>query len=383
MAATMRCLMKLNVGLAYKTLLRSSVINPCRFLYSERSLGLQGYENARLNFRNQFLNVEDTFRTKMQEVCESESSMIFTEDLKSMLHLAQKKPEDIELLIKMITKFNKQNKEMKFGTFIFGPVVMRTLYYLDEPELALTAFKDPQFENFFDQFISYQILLCLLYKHKKYAEMREVYDIIKTKRIVNGYPKNSSILVMAACYKENTPETLEYAVNLWKEINEKGFTFMRRATTFLTALAIKQNAPHIAIEIMSTIREARYIDIRCLKVWAYTELKRFTEIVPIIRSSLEHDRPNAMKERYFTDVIEHLEEVMKKENVPENFELYKLLDLLKKNDHILPEKLENHICVEINTALRTRLDPTRSNLMRQQQTSRFETNTRPVLRDLL
>lgn len=379
----MRCLMKLNVGLAYKTLLRSSVINPCRFLYSERSLGLQGYENARLNFRNQFLNVEDTFRTKMQEVCESESSMIFTEDLKSMLHLAQKKPEDIELLIKMITKFNKQNKEMKFGTFIFGPVVMRTLYYLDEPELALTAFKDPQFENFFDQFISYQILLCLLYKHKKYAEMREVYDIIKTKRIVNGYPKNSSILVMAACYKENTPETLEYAVNLWKEINEKGFTFMRRATTFLTALAIKQNAPHIAIEIMSTIREARYIDIRCLKVWAYTELKRFTEIVPIIRSSLEHDRPNAMKERYFTDVIEHLEEVMKKENVPENFELYKLLDLLKKNDHILPEKLENHICVEINTALRTRLDPTRSNLMRQQQTSRFETNTRPVLRDLL
>lgn len=163
---------------------------------------MQGYENARLNFRNQFLNVEDTFRTKMQEVCESESSMIFTEDLKSMLHLAQKKPEDIELLIKMITKFNKQNKEMKFGTFIFGPVVMRTLYYLDEPELALTAFKDPQFENFFDQFISYQILLCLLYKHKKYAEMREVYDIIKTKRIVNGYPKNSSILVMAACYKE-------------------------------------------------------------------------------------------------------------------------------------------------------------------------------------
>lgn len=78
---------------------------------------------------------------------------------------------------------------------------------------------------------------------------------------------------------------------------------MRRATTFLTALAIKQNAPHIAIEIMSTIREARYIDIRCLKVWAYTELKRFTEIVPIIRSSLEHDRPNAMKERYFTDVV--------------------------------------------------------------------------------
>lgn len=138
----------------------------------------------------------------MQEVCESESSMIFTEDLKSMLHLAQKKPEDIELLIKMITKFNKQNKEMRFGTYIFGPVVMRTFHYLDEPDLALTAFKDPQFENFFNQYITYQILLSLLYKHEKYSDMRDVYDIIKSKNLSEGYPKNCTILVMAACYKE-------------------------------------------------------------------------------------------------------------------------------------------------------------------------------------
>lgn len=168
-------------------------------------MGLQGYENARLNFRNQFLNVESAFRKKMQEVCETESSMIFTEDLKSMLHLAQKKPEDIELVVKMITKFNSQSKELRFGTFIFGPVVMRTFYYLDEPDLALTAFKDPQFENFFDQLISYQILLSLLYKHGKYTDMRDVYDIIKNKHMnIDGYPRNALILVMAACYREVT-----------------------------------------------------------------------------------------------------------------------------------------------------------------------------------
>jgi len=165
-------------------------------------LGLNGYENARLNFRNQFLNVESAFRTKMQEVCDTES-MIFTEDLKSMLHLAQKQPEDIELIIKMLTRFNNQNKELRFGTFVFGPVVMRTFYYLDEPELALTAFKDPQFENFFNQLTTYQILLSLLYKHKKYSEMRDVYDIIKTRNVeYGGYPINSFILIMAGCYKE-------------------------------------------------------------------------------------------------------------------------------------------------------------------------------------
>lgn len=78
---------------------------------------------------------------------------------------------------------------------------------------------------------------------------------------------------------------------------------MRRATAFLAALAIKQDAPHIAIEILSTIREARYIQIRCLKVAAYTDLHRFTDIVPILRTTLEYDRPTALKEVYFKDVV--------------------------------------------------------------------------------
>ncbi|KAG5311050.1 PTCD2 protein, partial [Acromyrmex insinuator] len=385
MAATMRCLTRFNVGLANHTLLRNNFLNSCRFLYSDKSLGLQGYENARLNFRNQFLNVENTFRNKMEEICNTDSGMIFTEDLKSMLHLAQKTSEDIELLVKMLKKFNNQTKEMRFGTFIFGPVVMRTLYYLDEPDLAFTAFKDPKFENFFDQLISYQILLSLLYKHGKYTEMREVYEIIKNKDLIGGYPRNSLILVMAACYKENTPETLQYALNIWKELDEKGCIIMRRATTFLAALAIKQNSPHIAIEILSTLRETRYIQIRCLKVLAYTDLKRFTEIVPIFRASLEHDRPNVQKEGYFKDVIEKLEEAMAQENIPEDFELYKLITLLKKDEHILPNILEDHICAEITIDKsrfdRKRLD-TRFNLSERPRPFAHN-NSRPALRDLL
>ncbi|RLU19175.1 hypothetical protein DMN91_007732 [Ooceraea biroi] len=304
MAGTVRNLARLSVGWPSNIFVRNNYLNFYRCLYSERSLGLQGYENARLNFRNQFLNVENTFRTKMQEVCSQESSMIFTEDLKSMLHLAQKKPEDIELLVKMITKFNNQNKEMRFGNYVFGPVVMRTFYYLDEPDLALTAFKDPQFEEFFDQLSSHQILLSLLYKHGKYTEMKDVYSIIKNKfTSEKGNPRTTLVLIMAACYKENTPEAFEYAFNIWKEMNQKGNEFMRRAIAFLAGLAIKQNAPHIAIEIISTMRTARFPDTRSLKVLAYTDLKRFTEIVPILRISLENYRTVGPKEVFFQDVV--------------------------------------------------------------------------------
>lgn len=89
----------------------------------------------------------------------------------------------------------------------------------------------------------------------------------------------------------------------WRELEEKGYMIMRRATTFLAALAIKQNSPHIAIGILSSIKEARYMLVRCLKVLAYTDLNRFTEIVPILRTSLEYDRPEGVKEVYFGDVV--------------------------------------------------------------------------------
>ncbi|XP_050456747.1 pentatricopeptide repeat-containing protein 2, mitochondrial-like isoform X2 [Cataglyphis hispanica] len=271
MAATMRSLMRLNVKLASNTCLKYNFLNSCRFIYSEESLGLLGYKNACLNFRNQFLNMENTFRTKMQE-----------------------------------------------------------------------------FENFFNQIISYQIFLSLLYKHGKYTEMRDVFDIIKIKILdFDRYPGNTLILVMAACYKENTPETLEYALNLWNEINAKGFTFQRRASTFLAALAINQDSSHIAIEILTSIKEVRYIDIRCLKVMAFKNLKRFTAIVPIFKKSLDFDKLNVRKEKYFRDVIEKLEESMAKENIPADFELYKLITLLKDNDHILSDTLEDHLVSEI------------------------------------
>jgi len=91
-------------------------------------------------------------------------------------------------------------------------------------------------------------------------------------------------------------------LDIWTDVTRKGYELMRKTITFLTALAVKQNAPDIAIEIISTIRRSRYIDVRCLKVMAYTDLKKFTEIVPILRMSLEDDTRD-VKEVYFYDVV--------------------------------------------------------------------------------
>ena len=102
---------------------------------------------------------------------------------------------------------------------------------------------------------------------------------------------------------QNTKESLDYALNLFQELQERGFTFPRRSVTFIAALALKQNVPHIALEITSLCKNVRYIDVRCIRVEAQAKLKRFDEIMIHFRSSLLSDEPTKRKESYFKDTV--------------------------------------------------------------------------------
>lgn len=91
---------------------------------------------------------------------------------------------------------------MRFGNFVFGPVVMRMYHYLNQPTLAFEAFKDKELEGFFDQLATYQILCDLLYNNQMYQEVLDVFEIIRDKQVQGTkYPRNVLVCVFASCYK--------------------------------------------------------------------------------------------------------------------------------------------------------------------------------------
>lgn len=54
----------------------------------------------------------------------------------------------------------------------------------------------------FDQLISYQILLDLLYEKERYQDVLDTFAIIQERKFQGGvYPKHAIVLAMAACYK--------------------------------------------------------------------------------------------------------------------------------------------------------------------------------------
>lgn len=74
-------------------------------LFSQASLGIDNYVVVREKTAQQFANTQDRFKTKMKEFSEADgASMIFTEDLKSIIHLADSNDDDLTLVKAMIRK---------------------------------------------------------------------------------------------------------------------------------------------------------------------------------------------------------------------------------------------------------------------------------------
>lgn len=77
-----------------------------RQLYTQAALGLESYIHSRQKVKSQFTSMTEKFKAKMTEYTtgEQNSHMIFTEDLKNMIHIAESNEEDVSLVIKMIKK---------------------------------------------------------------------------------------------------------------------------------------------------------------------------------------------------------------------------------------------------------------------------------------
>lgn len=74
-------------------------------MYSPAALGLDGYLRVREQVNMQFREMAERFKTKMKEFSEPDSvNMVFTEDLKHMVHLAQDNEEDMKLIEDMMVK---------------------------------------------------------------------------------------------------------------------------------------------------------------------------------------------------------------------------------------------------------------------------------------
>ncbi|XP_050539963.1 pentatricopeptide repeat-containing protein 2, mitochondrial-like [Daktulosphaira vitifoliae] len=327
-----------------------------RNLYEPAAIGIDKYQFYRDKLSNQYSEVDrQTFFKRMTSFSDPESlSLIFTEDLKQIVHMINDNEEELSLVEKMMKKFNQQSKGLRFGNFTFGPVVMRMYYHLNKPESALKMFFEPELEGFFNHLTSYQILMDLLFINAKYDEILNVYKTIQERQLqIAKFPKGVMMLVYAACYKLNTSEAFEYACKLWTEQQEAGHIPIRKTVTFFAANALNQNSPHIALEVISTIRNQAYVTLRNIKVVALSDLGRIQDVLPILRSVLSLDQPSdsyniAVKQTFCRDVINIVKNAVEKsDNEGIMMEFNRILSQFDELSIISESTLDSILCSNV------------------------------------
>lgn len=256
-------------------------------------MGLENFVSLRQKTEIQFTNKKEKFKEKMDKLMHSNDNvMVFTEDLKSAVFLAEATEKDLSLVLEMAKKFNQQYQGLRFGAYVFGPVVMRMYHYLNQPDAALAALKTKELDGFFDQMISYHIAMDLLYKSEKYEDVLDVFELVQEKRIAGvKYPKNCFTIAVATFYKLNTQDSLMKVLNLFDSAEEYGLFINRRIIMFAAALALKQNQPHIALELLLRADSVTHISICSMKVIALCELDRIEDALPLLRSLIQIDLP--------------------------------------------------------------------------------------------
>lgn len=81
-----------------------------------------------------------------------------------------------------------------------------------------------------------------------------------------GISEIRTVLMKLVYFVQNTVQSYEYALNLLQQLKEVGVDPVRRVITYAASLALSQNAPNIALEILSLSGVSNYVTVRNLKV---------------------------------------------------------------------------------------------------------------------
>lgn len=338
------------------SLIHGSYMTPVnqRFLFTANYLGVDTFENQRTKVSGQFGHLKDNLIERMKSTIEGKNKMIFSEDLKNSIFLVSNEPEDVALLKQVISKYTEQTNDINFSTYQFGPVVMRLLYLFGDSELAYNMLMDDKYKEFFNQERSFLITMDLCWEQGKYQQILDLYDRFRNlEGRPNKYPRDVITLVAAACYKLNTPEAFKYCLNLFVEIRESKTRLTRRAISFFSALALKQNDPEVALESLTLVdappNSAVLLSIR---IMALASLKRIDDILYIIRNIINRGRPI---ERAII-IAEAVEKVDSAVEASENSELRNdwenIKRALEENKLIQENSLEPIICNPIERTVR-------------------------------
>lgn len=101
----------------------------------------------------------------------------------------------------------------------------------------------------------------------------------------------------------------------WKAITSSDRKYLRRSRLFVAALALNQNQPAVALNILdgdTRKEETNYVTIRQIRLVAWSRMHKFDGVIDMLRGLLEeHKSSRAFKPHTSLDVLNEIEDRLK------------------------------------------------------------------------
>jgi len=291
---------------------------PARTIFSSSGIGIDNFKLAREQHLANHAQSMSSFKKRFLESIENSNAQIFTEDLRNMIMSAET-DQDINAVITALKKYTLN--KLKFTDYHFGSPIMRMLYIQNKPDLAMKIFMDENFKDIFRDSGSALILLNKLVEDKRYDDAVKIfeYGIQRGFNTTSGraYPTDVVMLAIEGLYRQNTKQSLEKAKELVSKVMERDSDINPRTASMLALLAIEQNEPAFAMEVLGAVRAQNLTTIQNIRAICYAEMSRVEEAINVVHLLADQPPIDNDRRRVFPLVLKRIEKAVEKSKEPE------------------------------------------------------------------
>lgn len=321
-----------------------------RNLYSEPALGMEKLDRMRERRGQLFSDTDkERYLERLRKYIEdNDAKSVFKDDLLNLMAIAENE-QHLDLLEKIVT-----SNAIDQDTFLqgWGTTLMRLYYKMNQLDRAYNNLKDVErFGEFFNQRSCYKIAMTMLFNAGRFRDVVEIYHLAD-RRLADGTDAGGarylSTLAFGALAKINNEEAMKEAENLYSRIkhlpHEKGAS---RSVQFLAYLAVNNNKPKYALNLISQTPSKHYITMKELKISSLIKLERYEDILFQLREyakSVKRDRNLLLKSTF--DIIEKSLNMVQDASMRQ--EISDILVEIKSGGHVSDATIEELLFKEIN-----------------------------------
>lgn len=268
-----------------------------RNLFTEDNLGISSFVAYRNSDTKVVPQGKERFIERLKTYIDTDDTKsVFVQDIETLIKYADN-DEHLDMLDRLIEIFMSSEEMRAFEPERQAKSVCKLYYLLGKTDRAYNNLLDTtRFGTFFNSQFVFKLVMTMLYNAGRFEEAIKLYDLAQSRlEFQRSQKKALTSLALASYAKINTPEAFEDARKIFESCKSEEDRFTIRQAAFLAYMAISNNDPRFALNLISVISP----DSPTLfptKVLSLIKLRRYedmrTSIVTLL--NIANERPRTL-----------------------------------------------------------------------------------------